>query len=94
MARWASTSPIPYVVPFTATGYGHDVVSVVGLIDLSAVNARERITCQHGLTPPPVCLVAVPTRRRIGPPRLIPALRRTQTQWPVRWYPLGHGPSS
>lgn len=63
---------------------------MVRLVDASAIHAREPIPRQDRLTPPPVCLAAIPTRRRVRPSALVTPCGGTQPERLVGWDPLRH----
>jgi hypothetical protein len=90
MARRAAARTIGQVIPLAALSDWHDVVSVVLLVDASAVNAREPIPCQHRLPPLAVGLVAIPTLCRVRPSALVTPCGGTQPKRPVGWDALWH----
>jgi hypothetical protein len=92
MARPAKRLAIRHVVPGTTLANRHNVVCLcVLLADSPAGFALPRVPRKHSLTPPPVCLVAVPACRRIWPGTLVPPLtRRTEPKRPMGGYALRH----
>ena len=92
VASHASCLAVGHVIPCTALADGHNVVRVhlASRCYSPTINALPGTPSEHSLTPPSVCLVAVPTRRRIGPSALVTPCGRTQTQRPVGWDALRH----